>query len=83
MKKLLLQGIRFYQREISPRRGPCCRFYPTCSEYARIAVERYGALRGSWLAARRLARCTPLSKGGYDPVPEESPEGHIRRDENP
>ncbi len=83
MKKLLLKGILFYQREISPRRGPCCRFYPTCSEYARIAVERYGALRGSWLAARRLARCTPLNKGGYDPVPEESPEGHIRRDENP
>ena len=63
MKKLLLKGILFYQREISPRRGPCCRFYPTCSEYARIAVERYGALHGSWLAARRLARCTPLNKG--------------------
>ena len=83
MKKLLLMGIRFYQREISPRRGPCCRFYPTCSEYARNALERYGSVRGSWLAAKRLARCTPLSKGGYDPVPEESPEAYIRRDENP
>ena len=83
MKKLLLKGILFYQREISPRRGPCCRFYPTCSEYARIAVERYGAFYGSCLAAKRLIRCTPLSKGGFDPVPEESPDPYIRRDENP
>ncbi len=82
MKRLLLKGIRFYQREISPRKRACCRFVPTCSEYARTAVERYGAIHGGWLAAKRIARCHPFAKGGYDPVPE-WPGGIVRRDENP
>ena len=69
MKKLFLFLIRFYQRNISPLKQPCCRFIPTCSQYALEAVEKYGALKGSWLALRRLLRCHPLCKGGYDPVP--------------
>lgn len=69
MKKLFLFLIRFYRRNISPLKQPCCRFIPTCSEYALEAVEKYGALKGSWLALRRLLRCHPLCKGGYDPVP--------------
>jgi len=82
MKKALLKGIEFYQRQISPRKGgSCCRFQPTCSEYARIAIERYGAARGTRMALQRLARCQPLSQGGYDPVPE-PPDVVIRRDEN-
>lgn len=82
MKKLLLKGIRAYQTQVSPRKRACCRFYPTCSQYAYTAVERYGALRGGWMAARRIARCHPFSKGGYDPVPE-GPSPIVRRDENP
>lgn len=69
MKKLFLFLIRFYRRNISPLKQPCCRFIPTCSEYALEAIEKYGALKGSWLALRRLLRCHPLCKGGYDPVP--------------
>ena len=69
MKKVLLLLIRFYQRFISPGRPPCCRFMPTCSAYALEAIEKYGALKGSWLAFRRLLRCHPFHKGGYDPVP--------------
>jgi len=69
LKKLFLFLIRFYQRNISPLKQPCCRFIPTCSQYALEAVEKYGALKGSWLALRRLLRCHPLCKGGYDPVP--------------
>lgn len=69
MKKLFLFLIRFYRRYISPLKRPCCRFIPTCSQYALEAVEKYGALKGSWLALRRLLRCHPLCKGGYDPVP--------------
>ena len=56
MKQLLLSLIRFYRQEISPLRPPCCRFIPTCSEYALEAVEKYGVFRGGWLALRRLAR---------------------------
>ena len=69
MKKIMMTLIRFYQREISPLYPPRCRYIPTCSEYALQAVEKYGALRGGWLALRRLLRCHPFQKGGYDPVP--------------
>ena len=72
MKRLLLSLIRFYRQEISPLRPPCCRFIPTCSEYALEAVEKYGVFRGGWLARRRLARCHPFHRQKsveYDPVP--------------
>lgn len=69
MKKPLIAAIRFYQRRISPGLPPRCRYIPTCSEYALEAVEKYGAVKGGWLAARRIARCHPFHKGGYDPVP--------------
>lgn len=70
MKNLLLAAIRFYRRNISPARPSCCRFIPTCSQYALEAVERYGAVKGGWLALRRFLRCHPFYKGPlYDPVP--------------
>ena len=70
MKKLIIKVIRFYQRKISPLFGPRCRYYPTCSNYAVEAVERFGALKGSILTVSRLLRCNPFFTGGYDPVPE-------------
>jgi putative membrane protein insertion efficiency factor len=66
---LLTAAIWGYQRVISPWLGPACRFDPSCSEYARLAIGRHGALRGSWLALRRIGRCHPLGGLGYDPVP--------------
>ena len=69
MKKIALALIRFYQRSISPLSPPRCRFYPTCSQYALEALEKYGAVKGSLLAIRRILRCHPFSAGGYDPVP--------------
>ena len=69
MKRILLWMIRFYRKHISPLRQPCCRFIPTCSAYALEAVEKYGAVKGGFLALRRILRCNPLCKGGYDPVP--------------
>ncbi|MEG1683446.1 MAG: membrane protein insertion efficiency factor YidD [Oscillospiraceae bacterium] len=69
MKALLLALIRFYRKNVSPTRPPCCRFIPTCSQYALEAVEKYGAVRGGLLAFRRILRCNPFHKGGYDPVP--------------
>ena len=69
MSELLLKLSRFYRKYLSPARPPCCRFVPTCSEYAMQAITKYGALKGSWLALRRLLRCHPFHKGGYDPVP--------------
>lgn len=66
---LLQAPILFYRYAISPLLGPRCRFAPTCSEYALIALSRHGPIRGSWLAARRIVRCHPLNAGGYDPVP--------------
>lgn len=65
--------VRLYQRLVSPLLPPSCRFYPSCSAYAVAALERHGALRGTWLTARRLARCHPLHPGGVDPVPELTP----------
>ena len=70
MKKLLLALIRFYQRHISPSTSPSCRFRPTCSAYAYEAINKYGALKGGWLALKRICRCHPFYKGDpYDPVP--------------
>ncbi|MDR3149757.1 MAG: membrane protein insertion efficiency factor YidD [Oscillospiraceae bacterium] len=72
MKKVLLSLIGFYRRRISPLTPPVCRFVPTCSAYALEAVEKYGALRGLWLALKRLLRCHPFHRKGYklyDPVP--------------
>lgn len=69
MKKPLIALIRFYQGVISPYKKPCCRFYPTCSQYALEAVSKYGAAKGSYLAVRRILRCNPFHEGGYDPVP--------------
>lgn len=70
MKSVLLAGVRGYQYLVSPMLGNNCRFYPSCSDYAREALERHGSLRGSWLAVRRLCRCQPFHPGGYDPVPD-------------
>ena len=61
--------VRAYRWCLSPLLPPACRFHPTCSAYAEEALERHGALRGGWLAARRLCRCGPWHGGGYDPVP--------------
>ena len=69
MKRILLAILRFYRKSISPLSVPKCRYAPTCSAYAMEALEKYGALKGSWLALRRVLRCHPFHKGGYDPVP--------------
>ena len=69
MKKLFLLLIQFYRLFISPLKPPSCRYIPTCSEYAMIAVEKYGPWRGGWMAVKRILRCHPFHKGGYDPVP--------------
>ena len=70
MKSLLLLLIRFYQKYVSPGLPPRCRFIPTCSQYAVEAIEKYGAVKGGWLALRRFLRCHPFYKGNfYDPVP--------------
>ena len=72
MKRFFLKSIRFYRRSISPYKGgPCCRYSPTCSQYAITAIERYGALKGGRMAAWRVLRCNPFSEGGYDPVPDD------------
>ena len=66
---MLLGLIRFYQRAISPYFPPCCRYTPTCSQYALEAVKKYGPFKGGYLALRRILRCNPFHPGGYDPVP--------------
>ena len=70
MKKWMLWAIRLYRSQLSPTKPPCCRYIPTCSQYAIEAIEKYGALKGGWLAFLRILRCNPFSKRGpYDPVP--------------
>lgn len=71
IKKLMLSLIRFYRKYLSSAKPvPTCRFYPTCSSYALQAVEKYGALKGGFLALKRILRCHPFNPGGIDPVPE-------------
>ncbi|MDE6544442.1 MAG: membrane protein insertion efficiency factor YidD [Muribaculaceae bacterium] len=69
MRRVLILPIRFYQLCISPMLPASCRFTPTCSQYAIEAISRHGAVRGMWLALRRIARCHPWGGSGYDPVP--------------
>ncbi|MGH2544958.1 MAG: membrane protein insertion efficiency factor YidD [Ardenticatenaceae bacterium] len=69
MQGWLIWMIRFYQRRISPLTGPSCRYHPTCSHYTLEAIEKYGAAKGSWMGFKRILRCHPFHRGGYDPVP--------------
>ncbi|MCY0870827.1 MAG: membrane protein insertion efficiency factor YidD [Firmicutes bacterium] len=69
MRAIVIMVIRFYRMFISPLKPATCRFVPTCSEYALEAVRKHGAVRGVWLAVRRITRCGPWHPGGYDPVP--------------
>jgi putative membrane protein insertion efficiency factor len=68
MKKIFILGIKLYRKYISPIKRPCCIFYPTCSQYTLEAIEKYGALKGSIMGLKRILRCHPFNKGGFDPV---------------
>ncbi|PKM80450.1 MAG: membrane protein insertion efficiency factor YidD [Firmicutes bacterium HGW-Firmicutes-14] len=68
MKKLVVMAIKFYRSAISPLKPGCCRFYPTCSQYAVEAVEKYGVFKGIIKSLKRISRCHPFNPGGYDPV---------------
>ena len=68
MKKVIISCIKFYRKFISPLKRPSCRFYPTCSQYTLEAVEKYGALKGGFMGIKRILKCHPYNKGGYDPV---------------
>jgi putative membrane protein insertion efficiency factor len=81
MSRLLVGLIAGYRRAVSPLLGQRCRFYPSCSAYAQEALTTYGALRGSWLALRRIGRCHPFHPGGYDPVPDQMPAASLPRPE--
>jgi putative membrane protein insertion efficiency factor len=69
MRRVLLALIRVYQVTLSPYVGGACRYYPSCSRYTYEAIEKYGWLRGGWMGLRRISRCHPFARGGYDPVP--------------
>ena len=69
MSKLMILFIQFYRHAISPLFPPACRYTPTCSQYAIEALKKYGALKGGWLAVKRICRCNPWGGSGYDPVP--------------
>jgi putative membrane protein insertion efficiency factor len=69
LKKFFIVAIKFYRKNISPLKQPCCIYIPTCSQYAIEAIEKHGAIKGGFLSIKRILRCHPFSKGGYDPVP--------------
>lgn len=70
MKRIMIAFIKFYRKYLSSAKGySSCKYYPTCSAYALEAIEKYGAARGGYLAVKRILRCNPFSRGGYDPVP--------------
>jgi uncharacterized protein len=75
LKKIVMGVIRFYQVAISPLKPPTCRFYPTCSHYGLEAVNRFGPIKGSWLALIRILKCHPFHPGGIDLVPEKKEKG--------
>ena len=76
MKKVMIAMVRFYRKYLSPmKKYPTCIYTPTCSQYAIEAIEKYGALKGSYLTTKRILRCNPFAKGGYDPVPEKKVKG--------
>ena len=68
MKKFLIKLIEFYKSQISPALGANCKYEPTCSEYTKQAIEKYGALKGTFLGIKRIIKCNPFTKGGYDPL---------------
>ena len=70
LKVTLLKIIKAYQKVLSPGLPNTCRFYPSCSEYSKQAIEEFGAIKGAYLAVKRVLRCHPLNTGGYDPIPE-------------
>ncbi|RJF73044.1 membrane protein insertion efficiency factor YidD [Deinococcus cavernae] len=79
----LVRIVRAYQHHLSPRKpAPTCRFTPTCSEYAAQAIERFGAVKGGWLATWRIMRCNPLVEGGFDPVPTHFPKNRKPQDQS-
>ena len=78
MKLILLKTIYLYQVFLSPVLGPSCRFSPTCSEYAKIAIDKFGVMRGSLMAIKRIFSCHPWGSSGYDPVPKEDKNGHYK-----
>ena len=79
MKRLLIALVKFYRRYISPLRPPCCRFIPTCSEYALEAYRVHGFFVGTALSLWRVLRCNPFGKGGYDPVPPKRQRKHVNK----
>lgn len=79
MKKFLIACIKFYRKHISPTKIPCCRFEPTCSQYAIEALQERGVIVGGALSLWRILRCNPLCKGGYDPVPKKKTKPHRRK----
>nr|WP_097028227.1 membrane protein insertion efficiency factor YidD [Clostridium peptidivorans] len=68
MRSIMILVIKAYRKYISPLKRPCCRFYPTCSQYALDAINKYGVLKGSFMSVKRILRCNPFNQGGYDPV---------------
>jgi putative membrane protein insertion efficiency factor len=79
MRQVLMLPVRFYRKFLSPLKPRCCRFDPTCSQYALDALREHGSLRGSWLTLRRILRCHPFCKAGYDPVPPRRDPGQRAR----